>query len=115
MNISIKKSDRKAIACISPGQAGLSVLSSMAYGVPFITQKDAITGGEIFNIKNGENGILYEGAVEQLSELLLDLSTDKEKVQKLSHNAQNYYFRHATMQIMVQGLSGSIEYALSKR
>jgi len=101
-----------AISCISPGQAGLSVLSSMAYGVPFITTYDAITGGELFNIQNEYNGLMYDGKTESLAGILELLGTDNKKVQKMSHNAQNYYFKYRTMDMMVNGLKDSIEFAL---
>lgn len=102
-----------AIACISPGQAGLTVMNSMAYGVPFVTSKSAITGGEIFNISNGVNGIIYDGLVSSLSEIILDLSIDNEKVLKLSTDAQNYYFTKGSIDNMVKGLSDAVNYALN--
>ncbi|GHT33574.1 glycosyl transferase [Bacteroidia bacterium] len=101
-----------AIACISPGQAGLSVLSCFAYGVPFITTFDAITGGELFNIKNGVNGYLYSGEVSELADILILLNNDKEKVYELSKNAQEYYFNNRTLDMMVKGLSDAVNYAL---
>lgn len=67
-----------AIICISPDQAGLSVLKSMGYGVPYITHKDAITGGEIFNIHSGIDGLLMNDFGE-LESLILECTEDKEK------------------------------------
>ncbi len=106
---------RDAISCISPGQAGLSVLSSMAYGVPFTTSLNAITGGEIFNISNDVNGFLYDGSVAELTSIILKLSSNSFEVQRLSNNAQQYYFENATISIMVKGLTDSIEYAMNIR
>lgn len=102
---------KDAICCISPGQAGLSVLSSLAYGVPFVTSKNAITGGEIFNIINNFNGILYNGSIYELSYIINELSKNEEKVFNLSKNAQTYYFENTTINNMVAGLCDSIEYA----
>lgn len=102
-----------AIACISPGQAGLTVLNSMAYGVPFVTNKNAITGGEIFNIKNNINGILYDND-EDLIDIIQDLSKDFNKVNQLSKNAQEFYFKNCTLSIMVQGIIDAANYAYNK-
>lgn len=101
-----------AICCISPGQAGLSVLSSLAYGVPFITSKNAITGGEIFNIINNFNGVLYNGSVAELSNIITELSINENKVLILSKNAQKYFYENTTIDHMVSGLSESIKYGL---
>lgn len=111
----LKRYFENAIACVSPGQAGLSVLTSLAYGVPFVTSKNAITGGEIFNIIDNYNGILYNGDIYTLSEILLELSSDMNKVFELSTNAQNYYFEKATLDNMVNGLIQSVDYALATR
>ena len=111
-SVILKEIYRYAIASISPGQAGLSVLSSMAYGVPFVTTDDAITGGELFNIKHGYNGLLYDGEIEHLSKIIEILSLDHEKTQKMGLNAQNYYFEHRTMDKMIDGLRKAIDYSI---
>ena len=69
---------QRALLCISPHQAGLSVLKSFAYGTPFVTREDAITGGELFNIRNGENGILYKHDSD-LAPILTDAASHPEK------------------------------------
>lgn len=111
----LKSYYKDAIALVSPGQAGLSVLNSLAYGVPFITTRDAITGGEIFNIRNNYNGILYSGDIMELSNIITQLANDQEKVYELSQNAQEFYFKNCTMDKMIAELSNSIKYALNNR
>lgn len=103
-----------AIALISPGQAGLSVLSSMAFGVPFVTRTDSITGGERLNIVDKYNGYYYDN-VESLSEIIEKLSVDVDAVYQISVNAQNYYFENRTMDHMIGGINSAINYALQNR
>src|SRR5690606_15767667 len=69
---------RSAYVTISPNQAGLSVLSSLGHGVPFVTYKKSITGGERFNIINGYNGFIYNDHSE-LKNILGDVNRCPEK------------------------------------
>ena len=111
----LKEYYKNAIACLSPGQAGLTVLNSMAYGVPFVTTDNAITGGEIFNIDNGINGITYNESTDNLADIIVELSSNKEKVYELSKNAQDYYFKNRTMDIMVDGIRNAVHFAISSK
>jgi glycosyltransferase involved in cell wall biosynthesis len=97
-----------AIACISPGQSGLSVLKSMGYGVPYISKKNAITGGEIFNIENGVSGILYEEDSE-LTDIIIDIAKDKKKYLQMGQNAKLHYDNYRKPQDMANGLIEAIE------
>ncbi len=101
---------QETIACISPQQAGLSVLESMGYGVPFITTEDAITGGEVFNILDGENGIRMKD-ISRLKDVLLEINDDKEKFFEMGGNAYDYYWKNRTPQIMADGIIAAIKFA----
>ncbi len=100
-----------AIACISPGQAGLSVLKSMGYGVPFITMKDAITGGERFNIENNVTGILYAEESE-LADIIIDIHKNYEKYLELGDKAKGFYESFRKPTDMAQGIINAVEYVL---
>lgn len=102
----------KSILCISPKQAGLSVLKSLGYGVPFITHSDAITGGERTNIINGVNGLLYDSS-EELETILKDAVENPTKYEKMSEQARSYYLNNASPENMAQGVLNAIKYALN--
>lgn len=103
---------RTSIACISPGQAGLSVLKSMGYGVPFVTRSDAITGGEVFNISNGFNGLIY-GTEKELTDIIIDINENPNKYVDMGMNARSYYLQYRTMDHMVEGFQSAIDYVMS--
>lgn len=100
---------RRAIASVSFGQAGLSVLQSLGYGVPFITKKNAISGGEITNIKHLKNGILCEDSTDDLAIYLTKVCNDLAFARELGLNAFNYYKLYCSMDNMAQGFIDAIE------
>jgi glycosyltransferase involved in cell wall biosynthesis len=100
----------EAIVSISPKQAGLSVLASMAHGVPFLTSRDAITGGEIFNIIDGENGFLYDGSFVGLMDKIIYIINNLDAVNKISKNAQEYYYRNRNIDLMVAGFRDAVNF-----
>lgn len=81
----------KAIVCVSPGQIGLTVLHSFAFGTPFVTSFDAITGGEKENLKHGKTGLFYDGSIGQLADLIESLVTNPEYAHGMGAAAYQYY------------------------
>lgn len=110
--VEISEIFKKSLLCFSPTQAGLSVPKSMGYGVPFVTRKDAITGGEIFHINPGVNGIVYESDAELIN-IMGDALSNRLKYIKMGFQAMDYYYKNATINHMAQGAIDAIEYALN--
>lgn len=104
----------RALVCISPDQAGLSVLKSMGNGVPYATHTNAITGGEIFNITNGENGILFEDFSE-IEKIILDSAARREEFLAMGRKAKEYYDANRTIPQMVDGFSDAVAFASGKK
>lgn len=100
---------KEALICVSPDQAGLSVLKSMGYGVPFITRKDAITGGEILNIKDNKTGRLYQHNYE-LVKILREVAECPQKYIDMGVLAMEYYKQEASVSQMVQGFLEAISF-----
>jgi glycosyltransferase involved in cell wall biosynthesis len=108
-NSILKEYYKNAIISISFGQAGLSVLQSFAYGVAFLTKKNAISGGEITNIIHNKTGILCEDNIKSLEDNLIYLCNNKAYSKELGKNAYEYYQNNATMREMVNNFIKMIE------
>lgn len=100
----------RAIICVSPKQAGLTVLKSLGYGVPFVTRSNAISGGEKTNIINGETGLFYDSK-EELINILSNTVKCPDSFSAMSDAAIRYYRTQASPQIMAQGVIDAIYYA----
>lgn len=103
---------QKALLCISPTQGGLTCPKSMGYGVPFVTRKDAITGGEIYHMTPGINGIMYEKD-KDLTDILIDALQNKAKYIKMGTAAKEYYDNNATPKHMAKGAIEAVEFVLN--
>ena len=112
--VEISHAFNRALLCVSPDQAGLSVLLSMGYGVPFVTRHNSITGGERLNIVNGINGILYNNE-DDLNKIILDCFTKSDKYLTIGQNAYNYYLNNATIQHMYNGFFKAINFVIKPK
>ena len=98
----LKKCYQEAIFSVSYGQAGLSVLQSLGFGVPYVTSENAISGGEISNIKHGENGFFCSD-LQSLKRVMISLASDIDLARELGKNAFEYYSLNCSVDNMVDG------------
>lgn len=105
----LKKYYAESLLSVSIGQAGLSVLQAMGFGVPFLTKKNAISGGEITNIKHRYNGILCDDDIESIESNLVYACNNVNIMLKMGHNAYNYYSKFCTIENYVLGFKDAIE------
>lgn len=106
---------QEAIASVSFGQAGLAVLQSMAFGVPFVTKTTAISGGEKHNIIHEVNGIFCQDSQESLECEMRRLVESPDFARELGRSAYEYYQHHASVENMVEGFLYARRYAENVR
>ena len=81
-----------SLAMVLPGQAGLSVLESQAMGLPVITYKNAISGGEIDNIVHRQTGLLASTLSPiEFALLIKSLSNDPIYAKNISDKAIDHF------------------------
>lgn len=100
----------RAIASVSFGQAGLAVLQSMAFGVPFITKVTAVSGGEKYNIIDDYNGIFCNDDPRSLEQAMLRLVENEQTARTMGANAYTYYRDRASVDGMVEGFAAALAY-----
>ncbi len=108
-NIILRRFYDLAIVSVSLSQAGLSVLQSMGYGVPFFTIKGSISGGETYNIINDVNGILVDDDDTSIMKSLIEITTNKLKAAELGRAAYEHYKNYATIEKYAQSFFDVIE------
>lgn len=96
-----------AYACVSLGQAGLSVQKSMGYGVPFITTQNAYTGGERLDIVNRENGLLLFKESD-FEEVLLEIASNPDLYLEMGKKGYDFYMNNRTVQMMADSVISAI-------
>jgi len=104
----------RALACISPKQAGLAVQESLGYGVPFISHCKAKTGGEIFDVKEGETGRLFSDEIP-LRDILADIADNPQKYLEMGKKAKAFYQAFRKPEDMANGAWNAIQYAYRSR
>lgn len=109
----LSKQFQNALLCVSPTQGGLTCPKSMGYGVPFVCRRDAITGGEIYHMDSGVNGIMYDKDSD-LTDILIDAIDYPARYVEMGIKAKEYYDNNATIKHMAQGAICAINYVLSK-
>ena len=100
----------RALASISFGQAGLAVLQSMAFGVPFVTKQSAVSGGEKYNIIDDYNGIFCNDDPRSLEQAMLRLVENEATARTMGANAYTYYRDRASVDGMVEGFRVALSY-----
>lgn len=111
--IILSKLFSQSVLSFSPTQAGLSIPKSMGYGVPVVTKFNAITGGELYHISNGETGIIYKND-DDLSQIMSNAMCNPEQYKIMGLKAKKYYDENATVQHMANGVIEAVNYAINQ-
>lgn len=98
-----------ALVAVSLSQAGLSVLQSMGFGVPFMTVRGSISGGETLNIQEGVTGFMVDDDDAAIADALFRCIGDRQRSAVMGEAAREHYLRYATIENYAQGFYDALE------
>jgi glycosyltransferase involved in cell wall biosynthesis len=93
---------------ISPLQAGLSIQTCAAFGVPSIVTRSALTGGEIQDIEFNDCGFFVDNLDELESKLIL-FAQDQTLLYKKCVSSYNFYWKSRTGNEAVRTIKDAID------
>lgn len=103
---------RLATLMICPGAIGLNILDSFCSGVPVVTTPIARHGPELAYLKNGVNGLLVGGDVNDYSDAVVGLLLDQSRLASIKRAAIQEA-QHYTLDNMVSNFVEGIEQCLA--
>jgi len=105
-DIQLKQLFQKSYAYVSPGDVGLGVLHSFAYGIPVITrnEKNAKHGPEFHNLVHEENCLIYDGKITGLVDCMKRVTTEKNLSFELGKNAFDFYKSNRKPKHMIKAM-----------
>lgn len=98
----LAKMDLVVCPSVKPEPLGRIILEAMALGKPVIATNQ---GGSVELIKNGETGFLVDpGKPEQIKEIILKLSTDRELGKRIGESGRHFAEEHFKNEVMTKKL-----------
>jgi len=99
---------------VIPGYVGLSIVHAFSFGVPLITSKTSSNGPahspEIEFFKHNENGLYCESNPQSISDTLVELFGDKQKLQSMKEAALTTADEKANIEKFIEGFDRAIQY-----
>jgi hypothetical protein len=105
---------QRCFAFVSPGHVGLAVLHSFAYGIPPLTRRVSNHAPEFHHIRDRENGLLFDGTLEDLAEKMASLSTGSLSY-NLGKNGFEYYQSNCTLDKATDGIVAATRHAFDQQ
>ena len=65
---------------------GRTIVEAMNYGIPVIANA---SGGVLEIIEDNKNGLLYDSSIENLTDVVIKVLSDKELYESLSYNGRH--------------------------
>ncbi|MAW84559.1 MAG: hypothetical protein CL832_09240 [Crocinitomicaceae bacterium] len=109
-NNKLMKLYANAICSVSYSQAGLSILQSLGNATPYITTNKAISGGEIYNIIEGETGFKNISNEKDFAEKMIYLHENKKIQLSMKKKSLTHYNNFASIDLMTENIIKAIKF-----